>query len=39
MPEGDPFENNLLGWEEPTNIPSGLVASIEGPCVIAVDSS
>ena len=39
MPEGDPFENDLLGRKEPANILSNLVASIEGPCVIAVDSS
>lgn len=39
MPEGDPFENDLLGREEPANILSNLVASIEGPCVIAVDAA
>ncbi len=39
MPEGDPFENDLLGREEPANTLSNLVASIEGPCVISVDSS
>lgn len=38
VPEGDPFENNLLGWEESANIPSSFVDSTDGPCVIAVDS-
>ena len=39
VPEGDPFEYDLLGREESANIPSSLVALIEGSCVVAADSS
>ena len=36
--EGDPFKNDLLSRKEPAEVLTHLVGSIEGPCVLAVDS-
>ena len=38
VPEGDPFENDLLKRKEPAGILTQLVDSIDGPCVLAVDA-
>ena len=39
VPEQDPFENDLLGREEPAKVLTNLLRSIEGPCVLAVDGA
>ena len=38
VPEDDPFKNDLLGRKEPVEVPTHLVGSLEGPCVLAVDA-
>ena len=38
VPEGNPFENDLLKRKEPADILTQLVDSIDGPCVLAVDA-
>ena len=38
VPEQDPFKNDLLERKEPAEILTSLVASLEGPCVIAIDA-
>ena len=38
VPAGDPFRNDLLGRKGPVEILTRLIASIEGPCVLAVDA-
>ena len=38
IPEDDPFRNDLLSREEPAEVLTHLVGSIEGPCVLAVDA-
>lgn len=37
VPPGDPFGNDLLAREEPAQVLTHLVGSIEGPCVLAID--
>ena len=37
-PDEDPFENDLLDRKETVEVLTHLVGSIDGPCVIAVDS-
>ena len=37
-PEDDPFKSDLLGRKESIEVLTHLVRSIDGPCVIAVDS-
>ena len=39
VPEKDPFKNDLLGRKETVQVLTNLAGSIEGPCVIAVDSA
>ena len=38
VPEKDPFKNDLLERKEPTEVLTHLIGSIDGPCVLAVDS-
>ena len=38
VPEGDPFENDLLERKEPIEILTSLVNSIKGPCVMSLDA-
>lgn len=38
IPEGEPFRDDLLDREVPIDILSNIVASIEGPCVLAVNA-
>ena len=38
IPEGNPFKNDLLGREEPAEILTHLLGSLEGPCVLAIDA-
>lgn len=38
IPAEDPFRNDLLSREEPAEVLTHLVGSIEGPCVLAVDA-
>ncbi len=38
IPEDDPFKNDLLGRKEAVEVLTHLVGSLEGPCVLAVDS-
>ena len=38
VPEKDPFKNDLLERKEPTEVLTHLIGSIEGPCVLAIDS-
>ena len=38
VPQDNPFENDRLGREEPAEILTHLLGSIEGPCVLAVDA-
>ena len=38
IPKEDPFKNDLLGRKEPVEILTGLLHSVEGPCVLAVDA-
>ena len=39
VPEADPFKNDLLGRQEPAEVLTHLVGSLEGPCVLAVDAA
>ena len=39
IPAQNPFENDLLGREEPVKVLTNLLRSIEGPCVLAVDGA
>ena len=38
IPEQDPFKNDLLGRQEPAEVLTQMLRSIEGPCVLAVDA-
>ena len=38
VPEGDPFEEDLLGRKEPAEALTSIIGSIEGPCVLALDA-
>ena len=38
IPEQDPFKNDLLGRQEPAEVLTQVLRSIEGPCVLAVDA-
>ena len=38
VPKCDPFKNDLLGRKESIEALTSIVGSIEGPCVLAVDS-
>ena len=38
IPEDDPFKNDLLGRQEPAEVLTHMLRSIEGPCVLAVDA-
>lgn len=38
IPEQDPFRNDLLGRQEPAEVLTQMLRSIEGPCVLAVDA-
>ena len=38
IPEQDPFKNDLLGRQEPAEVLTRMLRSIEGPCVLAVDA-
>ena len=39
VPEADPFKNDLLSRQEPAEVLTHLVGSLEGPCVLAVDAA
>ena len=39
IPEDDPFKNDLLGRREPIYALTNIIGSIDGPCVLAVDSA
>ena len=39
VPEYDPFRNDLLDRNEPVEVLTHLVGSLEGPCVLAVDAA
>ena len=39
VPEDDPFKNDLLSRQEPTEVLTHLVGALEGPCVLAVDAA
>lgn len=39
VPDKNPFKNDLLGRKEPVEVLTCLVGSLEGPCVLAVDSA
>ena len=39
VPTNDPFKNDLIGRQEPVDVLTHLVGSIEGPCVLAVDAA
>ena len=39
VPEDDPFKNDLLGRRETVEVLTGIVRSIEGPCVLSVDAA
>ena len=39
IPEDDPFSNDLLDRRESAEVLTHLLASIEGPCVLAVDAA
>ena len=38
VPADDPFKNDLLARKEPVEVLTSIIGSIEGPCVLAVDS-
>lgn len=38
VPEEEPFQKDLLNRKEQAEILTSLVATIEGPCVLAVDA-
>lgn len=38
IPAGNPFENDMLGRREPTEVLARVLPSIDGPCVLAVDA-
>ena len=38
VPPNNPFENDCLGREEPAEILTHLLGSLEGPCVLAIDA-
>ena len=38
VPQNNPFENDRLGRQEPAEILTHLLGSLEGPCVLAVDA-
>ena len=38
VPPNNPFENDRLGRQEPAEILTHLLGSLEGPCVLAVDA-
>ena len=39
IPKGDPFKYDLLEREEPIRVLTSLIASLEGSCVMSIDSS
>ena len=39
VPADAPFKNDLLGRQEPVEVLTHLVGSLEGPCVLAVDAA
>lgn len=39
IPEDDPFRNDKLDRREPAKVLTHLLASVEGPCVLAVDAA
>lgn len=39
VPEDDPLKNDLLGRRETVEVLTGIVRSIEGPCVLSVDAA
>ena len=39
IPQDDPFKNDLLGRREPVDALTNIIGSIDGPCVLAVDSA
>ena len=38
VPQDNPFENDRLGRQEPAEILTHLLGSLEGPCVLAIDA-
>ena len=38
IPKDDPFKNDCLGRQEPAEILTHLLGSLEGPCVLAIDA-
>ena len=38
VPQNNPFENDRLGRQEPIEILTHLIGSLEGPCVLAIDA-
>ena len=38
VPPNNPFENDCLGRQEPAEILTHLLGSLEGPCVLAIDA-
>ncbi len=39
VPEGDPFQSDLLGRERPCKLLTNLVTRVNGPCTIAIDAA
>ena len=38
IPDDDPFRNDLLGRKESAEFLTSIIASIDGPCVLAIDA-